>query len=175
MCEKIVVSDELAAAALYFMNAHVNPLILHAADLQKVANSKNIGGRVRIIPWPHIAEYTALLHKIIHAKNKQEIRLDLLAAKPQVIRRLVINSFLPFWQAAYLSSKGLSESDPMKIALQNLHFKVSAPPDRLRQPALELLEKLMQIRPDASLAYELHDLRWPPKEIDANVEPLTLS
>ena len=64
MCEKIVVSDELAEAALYFMNAHVNPLILHAADLQKVANSKNISGRVRVIPWPHIAAHpqAASLH-----------------------------------------------------------------------------------------------------------------
>lgn len=71
------------------------PRIARAMRLHRLDKLGTIHSHVRCIPWPHVAAYNALLERIVTARTTAELRLPILAAKEQVIRRIIHNTY-PF-------------------------------------------------------------------------------
>lgn len=87
----ITVDDARDIVALYFHETW--PRIRFAMRLHKLDHPKHgISSRIRVVPWPHVQAYNALVGRICTARTKAELRPEILRAKEQIIRRLIVNS-----------------------------------------------------------------------------------
>ena len=139
-------NEQLARDVAILWQRLVWPRIMYARSLHKLNRMSTIESRIRIVPWPHIESYKALIQRLITARTKNELRHSILDAKEQVIRRINYNSI------------NFAAFDERNVDVSFLQ----EPNGKLRQEAIEEIIRLFQINENAEAKLMVNPLEWPP-------------
>ena len=148
------ISEREAWTVIVAYLVDVLPRIRYAFKLHKLDKLKRYqGSRVRCIPWPHVAEYNRLMEELVMAETMSELKVPIIDAKEQVIRRMLFIGAIVF-------QTGPSD----KVDLDRIFSERKADMIEL-MCAKDIVRKLMLVGNDAMPQF--HGAEWFPEWVSA--------